>query len=210
MMLNNDDYDARKYKCKPWLGARGPTWVRGFKPAFENALKGEKDQFSSIHQFLNGTDFGGWVAGAPPHIAGAGALAAQNALSIQSRITRGDTFLFLLKNHILNEDITDAIDTQMAALVGVAPAAAPAGPGGAAAAGLLPTDWAMQLWNWIDVTYGRPQQTGLLISNQDDEWTKTKLTDVGIDRNTIRRFHGLLMRINRARQTPHQPIQAPP
>ena len=65
----------------------------------------------------------------------------------------------------------------------------------------------MQLWNWIDVTYGRPQQTGLLISNQDDEWTKTKLTDVGIDRNTIRRFHGLLMRINRARQNPHQPIQ---
>ena len=96
------------------------------------------------------------------------ALAAQNALSLHARVTRGDTFLFLLKGHILNEDITDAIDTQAAALVGTAPAAAPAGPGGAAVAGQLPTDWAMQLWNWLDTTYGQPQQTGLLISNQDE------------------------------------------
>ena len=51
-----------------------------------------------------------WAAGAPPHIAGGGALAAQNALSTQARITRGDTFISLLKTNILDEDIKDGID----------------------------------------------------------------------------------------------------
>ena len=42
----DNTYDAKKYKCQPWYGARGPTWVQNFKPAFENVLRGEKDNFS--------------------------------------------------------------------------------------------------------------------------------------------------------------------
>ena len=50
------------------------------------------------------------------------ALAAQNALSIAAYGTRGSQFLALLKNHIINEDITDAIQTHVTgALVGAAP-----------------------------------------------------------------------------------------
>ena len=82
------DYDAKKYKCKPWHGQRGPFWERTFKGDFENALRDQKDNFSNLHQYLFGKDFGGWAPGAPPHIAGGGALAAQNALSIQSRQSR--------------------------------------------------------------------------------------------------------------------------
>lgn len=42
--------------------------------------------------------------------ASAGALAAQNALSIQARITRGHNFVSLLKTNILNQDIVDGIN----------------------------------------------------------------------------------------------------
>ena len=70
-----NDYDAKKYICAPWHGQRGAPWTRKFKPEFENALKMQKDNYSSVHQWLFGKDFGGWTAGAPAHIAGAGALA---------------------------------------------------------------------------------------------------------------------------------------
>ena len=66
----NADYDAKKYKCAPWHGTRGPPWTDTFKPDFENMLRGEKDNFSNQHQYLFGKDFGGWAPGAPPHIAG--------------------------------------------------------------------------------------------------------------------------------------------
>ena len=195
------DYDARKYKCAPWHGQRGPSWERIFKPQFENCLRGERDNFNNMHQYLFGKDFGGWDATAPPHIAGAGALAAQNALSIQARISRGDTFINLIKTHILNQDIVDAIDVQYTALVGAAPiAAAAGGPGGAAVANQLPTDWAFQLWDWIHTNFGQARQTGLLISNQDSTWANCKISDVGIDRETIRKFYAHLLRLNRERQ----------
>ena len=42
-----------------------------------------------------------------------GALAAQNALSIAARISRGDTFVSLLKTNILNEDIKDGIEDRL-------------------------------------------------------------------------------------------------
>ena len=168
----------------------------------------QKDNFSSIHQWLNGKDFGGWAAGAPAHIAGAGALAAQNALSIQARITRGDTFLSLLKTNILDQDIIDAIDDYFTnVLPGMAPrAVAAGGPGGAAVAGQHPTDWGMQLWLWIGLTYGDLAQNGLLRSNQGNTWTNFKLTDVGIDKDTLRRFHAELLRKNRERQVPYAAI----
>ncbi|NCF77925.1 MAG: DDE-type integrase/transposase/recombinase, partial [Proteobacteria bacterium] len=170
-------------------------------------MKQRKDNFSTLHQHLKGTDFGGWAAAAPPHIAGGGALVAQNALSIQARITRSDELLSLIKIHITNEDTNDAIDDYVQNLVGAAPAAPPLGPGGAAAAGLLPTDWIAQVWNYIDVTFGQLPQTGLLHSNQGDDWTGAKLIDVGIDRDTPRRFYSHLLRLNRQRQNPHAIIE---
>ena len=117
------DYDAKKYKCYPWQGQRGPSWERYFKPEFENAIRDVRDNFSNLHQWLFGMDFGGWEAGAPNHIAGAGALAAQNAMSIQARKSRGDTYIHLLNTHILNQDILDAVNLEYTALIGRAPAA---------------------------------------------------------------------------------------
>lgn len=202
------DYDAKKYKCAPWQGQRGPLWARLFKPAFENALRAEKDNFSNLHQWLHGMDFGGWSVNAPPHIAGGGGAAVQNALSIQARVGRGDSFLHLIKGHIVNEDINDAIDAHVFDLMGANPAPPPSGPGGANAnPAALPTDWGMQLWTFIDTNYGQPRQTGLLISNQGDEWANAKLTDVGIDRETLRRFYGHLMRLNRQRLVAHPPFE---
>ena len=123
--MGSTDYDAKKFKCAPWHGQRGAPWEREFKPNFENMLRGEKDNFSNMYQYLNGKDFGGWAPGAPPHIAGAGALAGQNALSTQARVSRGDNFIFLLKTHIVNPDIIDAIDAEHTALVGRAPILTP-------------------------------------------------------------------------------------
>ena len=93
----------------------------------------QRDNFNNVYQWLYGTDFGGWAAGAPPHIAGAGALAAQNAMSIQSRISRGDTFISLLQTNILDQDIKDGIEEYYTnTVVGLAPrpvGAVPPGPG---------------------------------------------------------------------------------
>ena len=91
--MANRDYDAKKYLCAPWLGQRGQPWVKDFKPAFENALKQKSDHFSTYYQCLFGMDFGGWGAGAPAHIMGAGALAGQNALSQQAILSRRDAIL---------------------------------------------------------------------------------------------------------------------
>ena len=101
--MADQNYDAKKFICAPWHGARGPKWIRYFKPNFENALRREKDQFSSLHQLLEGLDFGGWHPNAPNHINGAGALAGQNAMSIQSRETRKESLYSLILTHILNE-----------------------------------------------------------------------------------------------------------
>ena len=197
---NAQNYDARRFKCAPWHGNRGHTWTREFKPAMENVFRGERDNFNNLHQYvITGKDFGGWHAQAPAHIAGAGALAAQNALSIQARVNRGDLFLNLLETHILNPDIVDAINRQYTALIG----AAPVQGGGGAVAGQLPTDWANQLWIWIDVNFGQPRPTPLHSSNQGDRWTALTLADVGIDSGTIRRYHGELLRLNRERQVPY-------
>ena len=206
-MTSKQDYDAKMFLTKPWHGQRGPPFMQCFKPDFIEALKLQKDSFGSVAQFVLGKDFGGWAPGAPAHIAGAGAAAIQNVLSIQARITRGDTFFSLLKKHILNQDIVDAINAQHLALVGAPPAAGPAGPGGPAVPGQLPTDWAMQLWTWLEVNHGQLRQTGLLHSNQNDQWAAIKITDVGINEETLRKLYGHLLRTNLERQNPYAAIE---
>ncbi len=47
------NYDSKKYICAPWLsGARGGPWSLVFKPAFENALRTQTDNFSSLFQHI--------------------------------------------------------------------------------------------------------------------------------------------------------------
>ena len=63
-----------------------------------------------------------------------------------------------------------------------------------------------QLWLWIDATYGQPAQTGLLTNNNDNLWTSAKMTDVGISRDTPRKWYAHLERLNRQRQVPKTPL----
>ena len=78
------NYDAKKYICGPWVkGARGGPWNVVFKPAFENALRKEHDNFcTSYEHFITETGVG--AANGVAHPAGGGALAALNFSSVQA------------------------------------------------------------------------------------------------------------------------------
>ena len=185
-MAKDLNYDAKKFPvCAPWDGARGPSWVRVFKTNFENGLRTQTDNFSSLHEFLvTETDYGG--ANGPPHPGGAGmaALAFQSQAARSTRVAK--TYGYIL-NHITNQDVKDTIQAHVAALQ---------------AAGALPANWVTALWQWIDANLGQPNQTGLLTLNQNDAWTKAKIGDVGIHRESLRSFHAHLLRLNRERQNP--------
>ena len=151
-------------------------------------LHKETDAFNSLHQFLVAQDdFGG--ANGPAHPAGAG-LAALNVQSNAARATRAQKTYGLILTHVEHEDIKDAIqdhviNTLPAVPGGAAAIAAALAAGAPAPVAVLPPDWVSLLWAWIDVTYGQPQQTGLLHLNLGNKWTGIKITDVGINRDTI-------------------------
>lgn len=186
--MTTPDYDAKRYPvCAPWSGKRGISWTRVFKPQFEDGLRKHTDSFNSLHEFLvEETDYGG--VNGPAHPAGAG-LAALGFQSQAARRTRTEKCFGFILTHITNLDIIDAIHSHVAALPNP-----------------RPDNWVTLVWNWIDVTFGQPRQTGLLHANQTEIWTKTKLTDVGIHRETLRQYYSLLMRLNRERQNPYQPM----
>ena len=73
-------------------------------------------------------------------------------------------------------------------------------PAAAGVAGQLPADWLPQLYRWIIANLANPRPSGILTLNQDGQFEAAKLTDVGIDRDTISRFHMKLNRINNQRQ----------
>ena len=201
--VNRANYDAKKYRCAPWFGDRGPNWSRFFKPDFENMLHKETDAFNSLHQFLITEDDYGGMNG-PNHPAGAG-LAALNVQSTAARATRAQKTYGLILTHIENEDIKDAIQNHVAntlPVVNAAAAAAALAAGNPPPAPVLPINWCSLLWAWIDVTYGQPQRTGLLHLNMNNTWASIKITDVGINRNTIRALHSHLLRCNRERTIP--------
>ena len=189
-MAKELNYDAKKFPvCAPWDGARGPSWVRVFKVNFENGLRTQTDNFSSLHEFLvTETDYGGVNGPAHPGGAGMAAIAFQSQAARTNRIAK--TYGYIL-NHITNQDIKDTIEAEVAAM---------------AAAGPLPANWVSVIWRWIDANLGQPNATGLLTLNQNDAWTKTKLNDVGIHRETLRSFHAHLLRLNRERQAPFPPM----
>ena len=210
-MSTEATYDARKYKvCAPWYGQRGPAWTLLFKPSFENGLRTFKDKFTNYHNFLvPQTDYGG--ANGLAHPGGVGA--AINIESVCARTNRIEETYGLIMIHIENEDIRDGIRTHVAMVLTGAPtaaAAAMAAAGGAVAvgvAGVLPDDWVTQLWVWIDATYGRPAQTGLTTNNNDNLWTTAKISDVGINRDTPRKWYSHLVRLNRQRQVQKTPLE---
>ncbi len=167
-MAKELNYDAKKFPvCAPWDGAKGPSWVRVFKVNFENGLRTQTDNFSSLHEFLvTETDYGGVNGSAHPGGAGMAAIAFQSQAARTNRIAK--TYGYIL-NHITNQDIKDTIEAEVATM---------------AAAGPLPANWVSVIWSWIDANLGQPNATGLLTLNQNNAWTKTKLNDVGIHRET--------------------------
>ena len=71
----------------------------------------------------------------------------------------------------------------------------------AGVANQLPDDWVAQLWRYC-VALGQARPSGLLTLNQNNDFQKLKMTDVGIDRNTISRFYAHVERVNRQRTIP--------
>ena len=221
------NFDAKKYICGPWLkGARGAPWSLVFQPAFENGLRGKTDQFSSLHDHIV-TEMGVGSANGPNHPAGAGMAMAAFSSPLAYRM-RDELGYNLILTHIgYDQDVNDKIKLHVANVLTGSPTAAAVtaanaaiaaanlanvaavaagmapGPVPAAAvgvAGQLPADWLPQLYRWIKNNLANPRPSGILTLNQDNEFDRAKLTDVGIDRDTISRFHMKLNRINNQRQ----------
>lgn len=208
-LINNQqtiqsNFDAKKYICGPWLkGARGGPWALVFKPAFEDALRGKTDSFSSLYEHIvTETAFGS--VNRPAHPAGAG-LASLQIQSQAAARTRDQLGYGLILSHIgYDQDIHDRIKAHVANVLtgGATAATLAANPAAVGVAGALPADWLPQLYRWIEANLANPRPSGLLTMNQDSEFDSLKLTDVGIDRDTLSRFHMRLNRTNSQRQIP--------
>tara|TARA_B110000037_G_C17124042_1_gene507194 strand:+ start:176 stop:5869 length:5694 start_codon:yes stop_codon:yes gene_type:complete len=85
------------------------------------------------------------------------------------------------------------------------PVPGPLPPPAIGVAGQLPFDWLGQLYQWIDLNLGQARQNGLLTASQDSEFENFKLTDVGINRNTISLAYEALTRLNNQRTVPFTP-----
>ena len=193
MTIDRTNYDAKKYPvCCPWDGQRGSAWVRVFKPDFEDGLRKHTDKFSSYYQHLvPETDVGGANG---PAIPGGAGLAVMGFEATRAREVRCERLYGFILGHIENIDIVDGIKEHVANVLPVAPA------GGGPPA--LPADWLTQLWTWIDVTYGQPQQTGLTRLTQGNRWTDAKIIHVGINCDTLRKWYSHLIRMNNERMAP--------
>ena len=76
----------------------------------------------------------------------------------------------------------------------LAAAAAPGGqppalqavpPAAAGQPNVLPYDWVGQLYQWICTNLGQARASGLLTASQNTLFENFKITDVGINRNTL-------------------------
>ena len=87
------NFDAKKYICGPWLkGARGGPWDLVFKPSFEEALRKQTDNFSSLHEhFVSETGYGARHGHAHPAGAGLAALLLSRVRPRPTRLTRRHT-----------------------------------------------------------------------------------------------------------------------
>lgn len=115
------NFDAKKYVCGPWLkGARGGPWQQVFKPAFEEALRRQVDNFSSLHEhFVTQTGYG--AANGPNHPGGAG-LAAVSFQSNAAFRTRDEKGYGLILSHIGYEtSIKEQIETHVSTVLMGAP-----------------------------------------------------------------------------------------
>ena len=166
------------------------------------------------------TDHGG--ANGPAHPAGAG-LAAANFQSTSARTARIQKGYGLILTHIGYEThIKEKIEAHVANVLTGAPTAAAvvaanaaiaaaiaaggAVPGPAfGVAGQLPDDWVSQLYRWCCATLAQPRPSPLLTSSQNSQFENFKLTDVGINRDTMSVAHAALVRLNNQRTVPYGP-----
>ena len=128
-LINNQttmqaNFDAKKYICGPWLkGARGGPWTLVFQPAFENALRGKTDQFSSLHDHIV-TERGVGSANGPAHPAGAGMAMAAFSSPLAYRM-RDELGYSLILTHIgHDQDVEDKIKLHVASVLTGSPTVA--------------------------------------------------------------------------------------
>ena len=172
---------------------RGPPWTR-FRESFENLCRKEKDKFSTIHDTIfTQEDVGGNNGPAHPPQAQAFAL---NFESVQAKAARNQRFFALLCELIDNQGIVDSIQAHVAGplMVGGPPAA-------------LPGNWGSVLFFWVHNSFGIAQNTGLTLSNQNTIWQSMKLTDNGVNRESIRELYNMVVRRNSERQTPYGALE---
>ena len=108
------NFDAKKYICGPWLkGARGGPWQQVFKPAFEEALRKETDNFSSLYEhFVTQTAYGAANGIAHPGGAGLAAVGFQSNAAFRTRDQKG---YGLILSHIGHEtSVKERIETHVA------------------------------------------------------------------------------------------------
>ena len=50
--MTDQEYDSKKYICKPYRGPNGKAWTDIFKPDFFDALQLDGDNYSTYYRFL--------------------------------------------------------------------------------------------------------------------------------------------------------------
>lgn len=116
--MMQQQFDGKKYICGPWIkGKRGGPWNQIFKPAFENALRAQKDNFNTMHDHMV-TETALGAQHGPAHPAGAG-LQAIAFQSTQAFNVRDELCLNLILLHIgYDQDIKDQIEAYRLQLFG--------------------------------------------------------------------------------------------
>ena len=149
---------------------------------------GETDNYSSLYNHLVDQNDPGNIKG-PQHAGGnPGILSAQALNNRQQKC-----YAFIVR-HMANQNFIDSAEATFAALQA------------AAGNNQLPADWVRTVWDALNAMGSLPV-SGLTQSNQMDTWTNIKLSDVGIDRETVRNFYNHLLRIDRQQIAPVTTVQ---
>jgi len=149
---------------------------------------GETDNYSSLYNHLFDQNDPGNING-PLHAGG-----NPGVLSAQALNNRQQKCYSLIVRHLANQNFIDSAEATFAALQA------------AAGNAQLPADWVRTVWDALNAMGSLPV-SGLTQSNQMDTWINIKLSDVGIDRETVRNFYNHLLRIDRQQIAPVTTVQ---
>ena len=223
------NFDAKKFICGPWLrGAPGGPFNLIFLKAFESALLTQTDNFASLHaHVVTETAVGARLGPNHPGGAGMGALGMQSQMAY---VVRNEKAMGLILAHagydpdtkdkieafmntsllgapsyaavlLANTAIAAAQATNIANAAAGQPAVAVPAPA-AGTPGQYPPDHVAQLWRWIKNVLGQQRASGLLTATQNTAFENSKLSDVGINRDTPERYWAELTRTNQQRTIP--------